>query len=332
MNLPYIRISQDKNRGSVSNCVTHGKVTGTFKVGGIGGNVASVDVNYCINTATITSSNNHAGGILGYSDYSTTLKNSYNTGDVNGTSYVGGLIGGCYSSNTGNKVIHCYSIGNVTGTSYYGGLFGSAPYSYSFCYYLDTAVVNPTCTAGTAKSADQLKRATAFEQWDFTTIWTMAGDVDYPYPELIDTPSSGLPDHEHNYIAEITTPATHTTTGVKTYACDCCGHTYTEVIEKLTAHSYTEKVTAPTCIDKGYTTYTCICGDTYVDDYVDALGHSYSSEITTPATHTTTGLMTYTCTCGDAYTEVIEKITEHNHEAVVTPPQVQVYVIRPVVV
>jgi len=38
-------------------------------------------------------------------------------------------------------------------------------------------------------------------------------------------------------------------------------------------HSYTSRVTAPTCTEKGYTTYTCSCGDSYKDSYVDALGH-----------------------------------------------------------
>ena len=38
-------------------------------------------------------------------------------------------------------------------------------------------------------------------------------------------------------------------------------------------HSYTSKVTNPSCTTQGYTTYTCECGDSYVADYVNALGH-----------------------------------------------------------
>lgn len=123
----------------------------------------------------------------------------------------------------------------------------------------------------------------------------------------------------HNYSSEITTPATHTTTGLMTYTC-ACGDTYTETIDKLAEHNYELVVTPPTCTEQGYTTYTCECGDSYVDDYVNALGHNYSSEITTPATHTTTGVMTYTCACGDSYTEVIEKLEKHNYESVVVAP------------
>lgn len=45
------------------------------------------------------------------------------------------------------------------------------------------------------------------------------------------------------------------------------------IIEQGHTHSYTEKVTAPTCTEEGYTTHTCACGDTYIDDYRDAYGH-----------------------------------------------------------
>ncbi len=40
-------------------------------------------------------------------------------------------------------------------------------------------------------------------------------------------------------------------------------------------HSFSEKVTNPTCSEQGYTTYTCSCGETYKDNYVSALGHNY---------------------------------------------------------
>lgn len=40
-------------------------------------------------------------------------------------------------------------------------------------------------------------------------------------------------------------------------------------------HSYSKKLTEPTCTEKGYTTYTCSCGDVYQDDYVDPT-HTYS--------------------------------------------------------
>jgi len=44
-------------------------------------------------------------------------------------------------------------------------------------------------------------------------------------------------------------------------------------------HSYKEKVTKPTCTEKGYTTYTCECGDSYVGNPIDALGHSFTNYV-----------------------------------------------------
>ena len=44
-------------------------------------------------------------------------------------------------------------------------------------------------------------------------------------------------------------------------------------------HSYSEKVTAPTCIKKGYTTYTCECGDSYKGDETEATGHSFTNYV-----------------------------------------------------
>lgn len=67
-------------------------------------------------------------------------------------------------------------------------------------------------------------------------------------------------------------------------------------------HSYTTKVVAPTCTEKGYTLHTCSnCGDSYKDTYTDALGHSYTETVVAP-TKTEKGYTLHTCTkCGDSY-------------------------------
>lgn len=40
-------------------------------------------------------------------------------------------------------------------------------------------------------------------------------------------------------------------------------------------HSYTDKVIAPTCTEKGYTLHECECGESYKDNEVSAKGHDY---------------------------------------------------------
>ena len=313
-------------------CNNSAEISAESTAGGIAGESQSYSayycrtgyayIQYCSNGGSVTAKESQAGGIIGnslcfeYEYDKQDAESCYNTGEITATSYAGGIVGRSNSKVT--RVKHCYSVGAVTATSNFGGCFGSSPYSTTFCYYLDESVTDPTCTVGIAKSEDQLKKATAFEQWDFTNTWTMAGREDYPYPELVDVPLVLPKDyvvHEHKYTSEITTPATHLIEGVKTFTCTCgdtytetiekttehsftlqitkeathlttgiktftcaCGYSYTELVPKTTAHTYTASTIAPTCTEKGYTTYTCNCGDSYVTNYVNAKGHDYSTE------------------------------------------------------
>ena len=157
--------------------------------------------------------------------------------------------------------------------------------------------------------------------------------------------------HAHAYTATVTTAATCTTPGVRTYACACgesyteaipatghsyvrteengnyvytcsvCGDSYVDSIVPATGHSYEAVVTAPTCDKMGYTTYTCsACGDSYVADYVDAAGHDCETE-TVPATCLGYGFVRESCKHCDY--SVITEITAplgHDYQAVVTAP------------
>jgi|GEM_PF-6103689 len=338
-------------------CCNASSVTGNFYVGGISGYSKSngsnskAYVRYCSNSGDVIATTSNAGGLIGAS-YGQSLTYSFNTGYTSAISYAGGLIGYCETT----SAQYSYSVGTVTAESDFGGCFGKSPNTVTYCYYLDKAVTEPTCTVGTSKDKDQLKEKDTYEQWNFTTIWTFDGREDYPYPEIIGVDLI-LPPHKHSHTSEITTPATHLETGVMTFTCACgdtytediakvaehtytskvttpathlkegvetftceCGDSYTKPIAKLTDHIYNAVVTEPTCTDKGYTTYTCECGDSYAADYVDQNGHKHESAITTPATHTSEGVMTYTCHCGDTYTESIAKVAEHTYTAKVTTP------------
>ncbi|MBQ3215540.1 MAG: InlB B-repeat-containing protein, partial [Oscillospiraceae bacterium] len=125
----------------------------------------------------------------------------------------------------------------------------------------------------------------------------------------------------HSYTSEVTKAATCTATGIRTYTCSICGHSYTESIA-ATSHSYTSKVTAPTCTAGGYTTYTCTkCGDSYTGNNTSATGHTYDNgKVTTAATCIKTGVKTYTCTkCSATKTEAIP-VVAHTYNAKVTSP------------
>ena len=85
----------------------------------------------------------------------------------------------------------------------------------------------------------------------------------------------------HNFAGGwvVTKSATCTATGTERRTCLTCGY-YEERPLDATGHSYTSKVTAPTCTTKGYTTHTCsVCGDSYTDSETAALGHKKGNPV-----------------------------------------------------
>ena len=101
----------------------------------------------------------------------------------------------------------------------------------------------------------------------------------------------------------ITTSATHTTTGVKTFTCTDCRETYTETVAKTETHSYGPIQWHNTTQHKR----VCACG---VEQYADHLW--YDGEIVTPATHTAEGVKSFTCIiCSQTKTEKIPMAEEH---------------------
>lgn len=97
--------------------------------------------------------------------------------------------------------------------------------------------------------------------------------------------------HAHSYIAKVTTPATCTTDGIKTYICSC-GDSYTEVI-KATDHKWDEgKIkTKPTCITEGTKIFTCKNCEEIKTESVEKTDHNYQWE-------TNGNTRTLKCSCG----------------------------------
>lgn len=116
--------------------------------------------------------------------------------------------------------------------------------------------------------------------------------------------------HTHSYTSTVTTQATCSRAGIRTYTCSC-GSTYTESIAK-TSHNYKTQTVAPTCQHSGYTLHTCtVCGDSYKDNYTEAAAHNYKAEVTA-ASCEKAGQTKYTCqVCGNSYTDNITAATGH---------------------
>jgi len=98
-------------------------VTGGGYIGGlIGREDGDIVVNKCWASGNVGGSS-YVGGLIGYVDNGgTTVTNSYSTSTVTGSSYVGGLIGMMYEG----TVSSCFAAGNVAGSSLRaGGVAGS---------------------------------------------------------------------------------------------------------------------------------------------------------------------------------------------------------------
>ena len=83
---------------------------------------------------------------------------------------------------------------------------------------------------------------------------------------------------EHNYTSKVTTEATCTKDGVKTFTCSVCKDSYTEAIAATGKHNYTSKVTTEaTCTKDGVKTFTCsVCNDSYTEA-IAATGHTVNT-------------------------------------------------------
>ena len=113
---------------------------------------------------------------------------------------------------------------------------------------------------------------------------------------------------------KVTTPATCTEDGVKTYTCSVCKETKTETIEKL-GHAFgeVEVIKAPTCTETGISGKRCQHENCKVIDsetVIPAPGHQWDDgKVTTEPTCTENGVKTFTCSvCKETKTETIEKL------------------------
>ena len=129
--------------------------------------------------------------------------------------------------------------------------------------------------------------------------------------------------HE-NYTSEVTTPASCKATGVITYTCDGCGHTYTEEIA-LADHTWGEVTVKvePTCTTDGEQSATCeVCGVSDAAIVIPATGHTFDEGVVTKeATCKEAGEKTFTCeVCGETVTEAVAKLAHTYSDAVVVEP------------
>jgi hypothetical protein len=199
-------------QGDVSKCSSTGSISGKRYSGGIVGAMNSGTISECFTSATINllsgRDGDGMGGLTGYSFG--TINNCYSSGNVNGGTRVGGLIG--YAANN-TSTINCYSTGSVSGTSSVGGLIGNAAPEDEFfgdpaavvtgCFWDTEASGNATSDAGTGKTTSEMKTMSTYTDagWDFAdetingtdNYWGMNNNEHDGYPFL------SWEDYTHNY-------------------------------------------------------------------------------------------------------------------------------------
>ena len=167
--------------GSIRNCCNDVTVHGGQNVGGIVGFVnsgyssATKAINNCVNTGSISSSSNNAGGIVGYISGQVSVDSCYNRGTITGGGWRAGGIT-AYLDSSYATIKNCYTTGTVTGSDSNPVVGKKSSGSISDCYCLDTL---GTDSNATAKTSDDLK-ALAFPS-DSAFIKDSAGINDgYP--------------------------------------------------------------------------------------------------------------------------------------------------------
>ncbi|MBE6251069.1 MAG: hypothetical protein E7111_05385, partial [Bacteroidales bacterium] len=177
----------------ITNCTNSGTVSGTdYYVGGIAGSISHrATAIGCYNTADVTGGS-YVGGIAGYmsSDFGATITNCYNTAAITGEKRVGGIAG---FHGTDRTVTNCYSTGTITATgtdAEYGGVVGNTNGgTITNCYYLNTAAsggINGADVEGQAEA----KTAAEFASADMAVLLNGdQTDVPWEYIEGNATPT-----------------------------------------------------------------------------------------------------------------------------------------------
>ena len=120
------------NSGAVEGSLNTASVTGTgTHVGGVVGNHVGGAITDCGNTGNVTGGSDYVGGVAGVCS-AASITRSYNSGAVSGSGKsdaVGGVAGAIDGTNTAKSTItDCYNTGSVSGRSWVGGIAGVSGY------------------------------------------------------------------------------------------------------------------------------------------------------------------------------------------------------------
>lgn len=181
--------------GTVLRSHATGTVTGSNIVGGlIGLNQATISQSFATGKVTSTANNINArvGGLVGENDNGR-INDSFATGDVD---YIAGTAGGLVGLSGDehrSKILNTYAIGRVTGghnVALKGGLIGTSQQDTIRSSYWNTesagvqsgiGTLTGSFGAATGLTSSQMRQASSFQNWDFTTIWDIHEGTGFPF-------------------------------------------------------------------------------------------------------------------------------------------------------
>ncbi len=295
----------------------------SYSVGSIAG-ILTGKISKCyVNGANINSSVAEVGGIVGVNyglieDCFVLLEHESEligkvAGGIAGYSYTGSF------RNSYSAIITHKKIDN------FGAICGDAhePLNIDNCYFLNDYVSNWKGSGDATNSIiglsnSELKSSFNFQGFDFENIWTMQGDIKYPYPELKNLEFNlDLAIHDGAVLYEwiIDKDATCEENGSKHKECSEC-HEILETEEiPATGHDLIHHDKAdPTCTTSGHEAYdTCSKCDYSTYKEIPALGHDYETKVVEP-TCTKDGYKEEVCTrCGDTRNRTTLPATGHTY-------------------
>ena len=138
--------AKSDSKATVSNLHVSGTILGLEQSAGLIGRAAYTDIKNCSSSATITSSSQHIGGIVGECAGTVNITDCWNLGTVKGGSYTGGITG--YGPGSTTYINNCYNKGSITGGGHVGGIIGWGG-QISDCYNSGSIKASSGTTGGT---------------------------------------------------------------------------------------------------------------------------------------------------------------------------------------
>ncbi len=175
------------NNSMITSCYATGSVNGTGTFSNAGGLVGENNgsITSCYATGVVIGKGFFTGGLVGDNSDGSAITTCYATGPVSADRMLGGLAG-----NNAGSITSCYSTSLITGSGLsVGGLVGNNTWGWLTTCFWDTQTSNITKGIGSGSSSGVTGKTTAQMQtlstftlagWDFTTIWAICEETNYP--------------------------------------------------------------------------------------------------------------------------------------------------------